>query len=165
MKNNLHRRHRGHRGVSIVEALVALVVISVGMLGIAGLYLSSLQNSRSAKLRTQAVTLVGSIADRIRSNRQAVTAYNTAAYGGAPATQSCDTTQCDADDLAQDDLAHWIDDIKTTLPGTVATGTVAVTDGAEPTPDNYVVSVTWREANADIDYSYVMSLDMSNHNR
>ena len=59
------------RGISMVEALVALVVIAVGMLGIAGLYLSSLQASRSAKLRSYAVELAGSIADRIRANRDA----------------------------------------------------------------------------------------------
>ncbi len=55
----------------MVEALVALVVIAVGMLGIAGLYLSSLQASRSAKLRSHAVELASSIADRIRANREA----------------------------------------------------------------------------------------------
>ena len=59
------------RGISMVEALVALVVIAVGMLGIAGLYLSSLQASRSAKLRSYAVELASSIADRIRANRDA----------------------------------------------------------------------------------------------
>ena len=66
------------------KSLVALVVIAVGMLGIAGLYLSSLQASRSAKLRSHAVELAGSIGDRIRANREADAAYATATYGGAP---------------------------------------------------------------------------------
>src|SRR5262245_887446 len=95
---------RRQRGISIVEALVALVVIAVGMLGIAGLYLTSLQSSRSAKLRAQAVQLAGSIADRIRANREAVTAYHTANYGGGPALQGCDeANRCTAAELAQDD--------------------------------------------------------------
>ena len=96
---------------------VALVVIAVGMLGIAGLYLSSLQSSRSAKLRAQAVQLAGSIADRIRANRDAVMAYNTADYGGEPADIDCETRRCEKEELAQDDLAEWIADIQATLPG------------------------------------------------
>jgi type IV pilus assembly protein PilV len=153
------------RGISMVEALVALVVIAVGMLGIAGLYLSSLQASRSAKLRSYAVELASSIADRIRSNRDAGPAYSTDAYGGEPASQDCDAEKrCTPAELAQDDLAHWIDDIRAALPGADAvTGTVVVTDRNRPDSDNYVISVTWREANSDIDYSYVVSMNLANN--
>jgi type IV pilus assembly protein PilV len=155
--------HRRQRGVSIVEALVALVVISVGMLGVAGLYLSSLQASRSAKLRAAAVELVGSLADRIRANRDAATAYNTAAYGGNPATQSCDTARCTAAALAQDDLARWLADLKAGLPGgSAVSGTVVVTDRARPLSDNYLLTVTWKESDADINYNYVLSLNIAN---
>src|SRR5688572_8922318 len=141
------------RGITMVESLVALVVIAVGMLGIAGLYLSSMQASRSAKLRSHAVELASSIADRIRANRDAAAAYGTDSYGGEPATQDCDTKLCTAAQLAQDDLARWIEDIRATLPGADAvTGTVTVTDRARPESDNYVIVVNWREANSDIDY-------------
>ena len=153
-------RLRRQRGVSIIEALVALVVISVGMLGIAGLYLSSLQASRSAKLRAQAVTLVASIADRVRANRDAASAYDTDTYAGAPAVQACEAATCSAGDMAQDDLARWIDEIGDHLPG--ATGTVQVTDRNRPQVDNFVIQITWREPNADSDYSYALSMDMSN---
>lgn len=150
-------------GVSIVEALIALVVISVGMLGVAGLYLSSLQASRTAKLRAQAVMLVGSIADRIRANRDAAKAYDTAEYGGAPKTQDCDTKNCLAAALAQDDLARWIDDAKASLPGGKAVkATVTVTDRNRPNTDNYVITVTWHEANVEQDYFYTLSLDLAN---
>lgn len=156
-------RAQRQRGISIVEALVALVVIAVGMLGIAGLYLSSMQASRTAKLRAYAVELAGSIADRIRANRDAAAAYDTDAYGGAPATQDCETARCDAAALAEDDLARWLEDIRTTLPGAAAvTGTVTVTDRARPESDNYVINITWREANSDIDYNYTVSMNMAN---
>ena len=156
------RVHR-QRGISMVEALVALVVIGVGMLGIAGLYLSSLQASRSAKLRSHAVELASSIADRIRANREAAAAYNTAAYGGEPAEHDCEAARCTADNLAEDDLAQWLLDIRDTLPGAEAvTGTVAVTDRAAPESDNYLISVTWREANSDIDYSYSVAMNIAN---
>lgn len=157
-------RIRKQRGISIVESLVALVVISVGMLGIASLYLASLQASRTAKLRSQAVELVGSLADRIRANRDAATAYATATYSGAPAKQGCDTKRCNEAALAQDDLARWLEDLKAGLPGgSAVTGTVVVTDRARPLVDNYLITVNWREANSDIDYQYVLSLNMANH--
>jgi type IV pilus assembly protein PilV len=153
------------RGVSIVESLVALVVISVGMLGIAGLYLSSLQAGRSAKMRSQAVNLASSMADRIRANRQAArTDYLTATYGGAPATQNCLAATCSPAALAQDDLARWIADIRADLPGVPATttGTVTFTAGAAPNPaDTFLITVTWREANSDIDFSYSLPLSLS----
>lgn len=166
MKIRMHPKQSGarrQRGISIVEALVALVVISVGMLGIAGLYLSSLQASRTAKLRAQAVLLVGSLADRIRANRESAASYSTAAYGGEPETHDCDTATCSAEDLAEDDLARWIQDLRDSLPGGDAiNGTVTVTDRVRPLSDNYVIRVTWREANADIDYSYTLSMNLSN---
>lgn len=154
---------RRQRGISMVESLVALVVIGVGMLGIAGLYLSSLQSSRTAKLRSYAVELAGSIADKIRANRDAAAAYDTSKYGGAPKTKDCDTKTCLAADIAQDDLAHWIEDIKAQLPGAAKVkGTVTVTDRAAPNLDSYLITVTWREANSDIDYSYVVPLNLVN---
>ena len=169
-KHSTHRLHlvgraRGQRGISIVEALVALVVIAVGMLGIAGLYLSSMQASRSAKLRSHAVELASSIADRIRANRDAAAAYGTDTYGGEPTAQDCDAAKrCTPEELAQDDLARWIADIREVLPGADAvTGTVTVTDRNRPESDNYVIVVTWREANSDIDYSYTVSMNLANN--
>lgn len=154
--------HNRQRGITVVESLVALVVIAVGMLGIAGLYLSSLQASRSAKLRSHAVELASSIADRIRANRDAAIAYNSAAYT-TPATKNCDTTRCTPAQLAEDDLARWLADVRAGLPGGAAvTGTVAVTDRAAPASDNYVITVTWREANSDIDFTYRVSMNIAN---
>jgi type IV pilus assembly protein PilV len=154
---------RKQRGISMVESLVALVVISVGMLGIAGLYLSSLQASRSAKLRSYAVELAGSISDKIRANRDAGAAYDTSKYGGKPKVMSCDTKQCSAADIAQDDLANWIQDVKDQLPGAAkVTATLTVVDRGPPDLDSYLITITWREANSDIDYSYVLPLNLVN---
>jgi type IV pilus assembly protein PilV len=151
------------RGISMVESLVALVVIGVGMLGIAGLYLSSLQSSRSAKLRSYAVELSGSIADKIRANRDAGAAYDTSKYGGDPKTKDCDTKTCVAADIAQDDLARWIKDVKDQLPGaSKVKGAVAVVDRGPPNLDSYLITVTWREANSDIDYTYALPLNLVN---
>src|SRR5262245_20462567 len=156
-------RFKQQRGISMVEALVALVVIAVGMLGIAGLYLNSMQASRSAKLRSYAVELAASIGDRIRANREAGNAYDTENYGGEPSEHECDTARCAPDALAEDDLARWLADIREQLPGADAvTGTVTVTDRNYPESDNFVIGVTWREANSDIDYTYSYSMNIAN---
>jgi type IV pilus assembly protein PilV len=153
---------RRQRGITMVESLVALVVIAVGMLGIAGLYLSSLQASRTAKLRSHAVELTSSIADRIRANREAVTGYSLAA-DGTPTAQDCETKTCTPAQLAQDDMADWLVDVRAALPGADAvTGSITVTDRLAPDSDNYVIVVTWREANSDIDFSYAVSLNIAN---
>jgi type IV pilus assembly protein PilV len=158
-RNNVMRRQQG---ITMVESLVALVVIAVGMLGIAGLYLSSLQASRTAKLRSHAVELTSSIADRIRANREAVASYNLAA-DGTPAAQDCESKRCTPEQLAQDDLANWLLDVRDALPGADAvTGSIAVTNNAAPLFDNAVIQVTWREANSDIDFSYSVSLNIAN---
>lgn len=135
-------------GFSIVEALVALVVLAVGMLGIAALYVESLRAGRSAVYRTQAVNLASDMADRIRANRLAGTAYDTATYGGNPAQQGCvGGAPCNAQQLAQDDLARWLDSIRnpalpTALPGN-ANGTVTVNNAM--VPPQYTIQVTWSE--------------------
>jgi type IV pilus modification protein PilV len=141
-----------------------LVVIAVGMLGIAGLYLSSLQGSRSAKLRSHAVELASSIADRIRANRDAAEAYETEGYDEGPAAQECDADKrCTAAELAQDDLAQWLVDIREKLPGAdEVNGTITVEDRARPNSDNYLIVITWREANSDIPFSYTLSMNLAN---
>ena len=91
--NTRKRIHQRAAGITMVESLVALVVISVGMLGIAGLYVASLQASRSANFRVQAVNLATEMGDRIRANRSAHASYNLAA-GTLPAAQNCTASDC-----------------------------------------------------------------------
>lgn len=140
----------------MVEALVALVVLSVGLLGIAGLYISSLRTGRTALIRTQAVTLVGDMADRIRANGRAGLAYDTAEYGSAPAPQGCVVTvNCTAEELAEDDLASWIDTVNVALPGPTPTVTFTPAAGAGR-PAQFTIDVQWQEAGES--YSYASNI-------
>jgi type IV pilus assembly protein PilV len=170
--NSTHPLSRAHapalprraRGITMVEALVALVVLSVGMLGIASLYVASLQAGRTALLRTQAITLVNDMADRIRANGLARDAYDTAkGVGGAPADNDCvaseDDNNCSFTELAKDDLARWLDVIPDTLPG--GAGAVTVDRSAVITkPDTYVVRVEWQEPGDTEKLSYQMNLSI-----
>src|SRR5688500_14724089 len=91
-------------GVGIIEVLVALMVMSVGMLGIAGLYVTSLRANRTALTRTHAINLVNDMADRIRANPSARSAYN-GISSSPPALRKCTQgDNCTATQLAEDDL-------------------------------------------------------------
>ena len=126
--------NRRQAGFTLVEVLVALLVLSIGMLGIAALYLESLRASRQALVRTEAVTLASSIADRIRSNRNPVNNYD---CGGT----------CDADEggnaIAIGDLNAWRTAVGATLPGGAAA--ITYTAPAANVPAVYVISVSWTE--------------------
>ena len=150
-----HRIRKAQRGLSMVESLVALVVLSIGLLGIASLYVTSLRTGRTALIRTQAVSLVSDLGDRIRANSRANTtapaAYDLATYGGAPVTHGCvSASNCSADQLAEDDLSHWLDNVNASLPGPVAQ--VVVTRGGPGLPDQYDIQLTWQEASENFNY-------------
>ena len=125
---------RKARGFTVVEVLIALLVQSIGMLGIAALYLESLRASRSALVRTQAVTLAADIADRIRANRDPAGIYD---CGG-----TCDAGE-GGNAIAVADLNAWRAAVETQLPGGV--GSVAFLAGAASTPNAYTVTLSGTE--------------------
>jgi type IV pilus assembly protein PilV len=147
--------NRRQRGITIVESLVALIVLSVGMLGIAGLYVSSLKAQRTALTRTQAVSLVNDMIDRIRANPAARDAYDLAKkYSGNPQAQGCvdGAGNCTRSQLAQDDLARWRDEVKTELPNykVMDVSVTTVAGGA----DRYQVRLEWLEPGEPANFSY-----------
>lgn len=150
------------RGISMIEALVALVVLSIGMLGIAGLYVTSVKTNRSALLRTQAVNFVNDMSDRIRANGSARGAYDLASYGGSPVTHNCISVVCTTENLAEDDLQRWLAVLATPvsgLPGAGVAGNVVYTAAASAgLPDQYTISVRWREAGDTVDSTYASNL-------
>jgi type IV pilus assembly protein PilV len=153
-------RRRHMAGITMVESLVALVIIAVGMLGIAGLYLASLKAGRTASLRMQAVNLTSDMADRIRANKRAQDAYDTAQYGGAPGAHDCVTATCTPEDMAENDLNIWLETLDVSLRNLGATGEVEYTDNAAPEPDSYVITVTWREAGEDAPNTVVAAVEL-----
>ena len=142
--NQPHRYRRAQAGFSIVEVMVALMVLAVGMLGIASLYVTTLRSSGSAISRMQAVNLAGDLADRIRANRRAGRAYQ-----DLEVEHDCSgTTNCTADDMAANDKFLWQKQIVDAL-GLSGLGDVTFTERTGTTPDNYVITVSWRERGND----------------
>ncbi|MGH8314784.1 MAG: type IV pilus modification protein PilV [Steroidobacterales bacterium] len=160
MFRSFHIRRRP-RGFSIVEAMVALVVMSVGMLGIAGLYVSSLKAGRTAILRTKAVNMASDLADRIRANRTAQNAYDTAVVapcsvpgGGATLAQTA------ARNRAALDTCTWRTTVQTELPqGTVA---CAFTLGNPAgMPNVYLLTISWTEPGEQANFTYQLRVQVS----
>jgi type IV pilus assembly protein PilV len=160
------KTHPSHRqaGFSIVEVMVALVVMAVGMLGIASLYVTTLRSSGSAMSRMQAVNLASDLADRIRANRFAKTAY----VNTAPTLKPCIgvAANCTQADMAENDLFMWQQQIDDLLPGEPQ-GRVQYVAGTAITPDNYTITVDWKEVgstsdegDADGRLSYVLTMQI-----
>lgn len=166
MKPHSNSTRATQHGVTMVEALVALVILSVGMLGIAGLYVSTLRAERTAQLRTQAVSLVNDMIDRIRANAQARAGYDLTT--ATPKVNNCVAAAtpmpCTTENMAAEDLKIWTDATKNTLPG--GTGTIAYTAAASSgNPDTYAVTVQWNEpgdgpAGAPVTLKYTNSLSL-----
>jgi len=146
-------------GFSMVEVLVALVVLSVGMLGIAGLYVTTLRASNGAIYRSLAVNLAADMADRIRANPRAGTAY-----AGAPALNGCvaGAVDCTRDQMAADDVFRWQAELAAALPddGDPATpqGTVTVA-GAAPLR-TYTIVVSWVEPSEPAGLTYTLRMQI-----
>lgn len=131
----------GEHGFTLIESMVALLVLSIGLIGIAALHGQGLNASRTAIYRTTAVNLSADMADRIRTNRVAGTAYENAA-----ADHGCDPSggaaiDCTPVELAEHDLLRWENRVSNLLPN--GTGDVTVDDTTDPV--TYTIEVTWDE--------------------
>jgi len=136
------------RGFTLVEVLVALVVLAVGMLGLAVLLVEGLQGSRTAIEHTQAVNLAADIAERMRSNRAAASAYDTVEGTPEPRLDAaCEDAAgpCDPRAMASHDLRLWLDDVAASLPD--GRGAVEV---AQPAADarRGTVTISWARTGA-----------------
>jgi type IV pilus assembly protein PilV len=129
--------------------LVTLVLLSVGTLGLAALCIASVRASRAALYRTQAVTLVADIADRMRANRAPANAYDC----GGP---------CDAgtggNAIATADLASWRGMVGTGLPAGAAA--ISFVDASSGAPGRYTVAVSWTEVGNAAPATYAMIVDI-----
>lgn len=128
-------------GFTLIEAMVSLVVLSVGMIGIAALYAQGLGAGRTAQFRTQAVNLVGDMAERIRANRRGL-----AAYGGPAANSGCDPQNgggidCTPAQMAAHDLFAWNQLVQQALPN----GQSLIQVNPVAVPPSYTIQVTWDE--------------------
>ncbi len=99
------------RGTSLVEVLVAVLVMGIGVLGVSAMQMVSLQNNRSALIRSEAVALGYDLLDRIRANPIGPVsgqAYDGLAMGDEPPNaEDCVTNHCTQAEMVAFDQALW----------------------------------------------------------
>lgn len=110
-------KKNSQQGVSLIEVLVTLVLVAIGLSGMMIMQVRGLEQNQSAYLQTQAIAMAGSLADRMRLNKQAalndfyqLAKNDTAADFANPASTSIEKK------LAYNDLNSWLGWIETSLP-------------------------------------------------
>lgn len=123
------------RGIGMVEVLVALMLLAVGVLGFSALQSYAVYSTTESLNRTQALTVMRGLAERIRVNgttTTVLTSYRSQMGTGQPVApaERCVTVACDFAQLAAVDvydarLAAWDSGIQlgmTACPKTVGIG-------------------------------------------
>jgi type IV pilus assembly protein PilV len=127
------------RGFTLLEALLTLVVLSIGLLALAGMQNKGLQNNQTAYQRSQAVTMMTDISDRMRANRVEASAggYDIAYGAPPPAATDCWKTPCTPAALTAFDQAAWKKALAQRLP--LGGGAIATAAGVA------TVTIRWDE--------------------
>ena len=143
---------RSAAGFSLLEVLVALLVLSIGLLGLAGLQVTSVNNTRDAYYRSQALMLAYDITDRMRANLEGVDDGDYDAITGTLVTACRTTAGCTAAQLATDDVALWRAAVQGALPAgdaivcidsSPSDGTDASSPACDGTGTQFVAKVWW----------------------
>lgn len=122
-------------GFSLLEVLITLVILAIGLLGLAGLQAAGLKNNFSAYHRTQATQLAYDMADKMRSNISAISAYPTSNPSSASSQLGC-LSSCSSSQMAQNDLYEWNQKLEAELP--LGRGTIL-----SPASEIYTISIQW----------------------
>jgi len=141
-------RH-GQRGFTMLEILVTLFLLTMWLLASAGVQSSSLQFTKAAQFRTQAVYLAAELTERMQANKTAAVAGSYVYAGsGASSGTDCTVALCSSDDLASFDIYEWSNRVAATLPN----GTVAVT-AVVANPITYTIVIGWTDRRENRAYS------------
>lgn len=153
-------RTRAQRGFTMVELLMAMAIFAIGMLGLAALQVVSISQGTGGRLRGTAAFLAHSVLDRAASEgqvtaaeRQANTATGlpTTTTGWAFIGNASGSPKADGTPLKFDINGRPIDAADKTTPAvftaTWFSRTGAVNVGTRTALQEFVVNVTWQEAN------------------
>ena len=143
-------RAGSQRGFTMLEILITLFLLTMWLLASAGVQSSSLQFTKAAQFRTQAVYLATELVERMQANKTAAIAGSYLYTGGSAASSTnCTTATCSFDALATFDLAEWTGRVSATLPN----ATMSVTPLAIANPITYTIVIGWTDRRTDRAYS------------
>lgn len=106
-------------GSSLVEVMVALFVLAIGLLGVLAMQSKSMQYNQSASIYSQAVYFANDVAERIRSNPEAIDLYQSLDVTEAPDGNMPDCsvdTGCNASQLFNRDAFILAQNVTNALP-------------------------------------------------
>lgn len=125
-------------GFTLLEVMIALLIFSVGLLGLAGLQASSLQNNKTADMRSVAIIAAHDMAERIRANQRGKTNVYWNVSAAPTKYINCVTGSCTtADDVANWDIYEWETSLANQLPS--GQGSISRANTTSP----YVIRVFW----------------------
>lgn len=139
----------GQRGFTMLEILITLFLLAMWLLSSAGVQSSSLQFTKAAQFRTQAVYLATELGERMQAKLSAAVAGSYQYSGGGTIVKDCTTATCLHNELADFDLAEWNGRVTAALPN----ATVSITTAGAANPITYTIVVSWTDRRTDRTYS------------
>lgn len=118
-----------------------MTIVASGLLGTAGMMLHAIKINQGGALRTQAITILGDVAERLEANRPGAIAgnYN---FGNTPqAAPNCTAATCAPAILATYDASQW-QAMAAQLPGGDSNVTLA---GSTPRTATYTITINWAD--------------------
>ena len=148
------------RGFTMIEILVTILVLSLGLLGLAALHVRVQQAELEAYQRTQALTLLSDMVERINANRQTAQCYAFTGGSGVPYLGAAGTSHLGAPSCtgfgsvstqarAVSDMAVWDEFLNgnSEKQGGNAVGAMIGARGCvsfDPATNTYTVAVAWQ---------------------
>jgi type IV pilus assembly protein PilV len=143
---------KSNTGFSMIEVLITMFVISVGVLGLLALQGFGFKINHSAHLKSQVVSTINDMADRMRANSEGLgsdryAAIDTSTLSANPG-KNCIASSCNEQELALYDIYSWGKGLSKKLPQGYGTVTIArsascdngdlptCTDASAPSCDN-----------------------------
>lgn len=159
------------RGFAMIEVLVTMIVLIVGILGYLGLQAQGLKNNHSAYIKSQVVSVIDDMADRMRANKAGL---NNNRYANIDtSTLSADpgfdcitdftgtnvANECSSQELATYDIYAWGKTLGALLFS--GEGTVTCNDSPCNSGSTHTIAVSWDDygtGNADVSFSVIVAL-------
>jgi type IV pilus assembly protein PilV len=165
------RDFRRQGGFAMIEVLVAMIVLVIGILGLFSLQAQGLRNNHSAYMKSQVVSVIDDMADRMRANKTGLNNDRYATIDTSTLTANpgydCMTgftgtiiaNECSSQELATYDIYAWGKILASLLPD--GDGTVTCNDSPCIDGSTHTISVSWndhRDGSADVTFSVLFAL-------
>jgi type IV pilus assembly protein PilV len=133
----------------MVEVLVTMVIIAFGLLGMAGLQMRMQSSEMESYQRSQALLLLGDMANRMAVNRSAVLAgsYAVAATSPIGPSTDCAALAPGTPTTVQRDLSDWCNGLQGAAEASGSSKVGAMIGGRgciESVGNDYMITVAWQ---------------------